>query len=65
MNCGPATSAGPTLDPVITGIIRKALSDCMDPVKARLGGCERQRVKWGPVPTNHTSVAESQRKPTI
>jgi len=29
MNCGPATSAGPTLYSVITGIIRKARSDTL------------------------------------
>jgi hypothetical protein len=36
MKGGPATSAGPTLYSVITGIIRKARSDCMDPVWAQL-----------------------------
>jgi len=36
MNCGPAVSAGPTHNSVITGIIRKARSDCMDP--AMTGG---------------------------
>ena len=36
MNCGPATSAGPTLYSVITGIIRKARSDCMDLAKREL-----------------------------
>jgi len=31
MNCGTATSAGPTPDSVIAGIIRKTQSGCMSP----------------------------------
>jgi len=34
MNCGPATSAGPTHKSVIAGIIRKAQSNCMSPAEA-------------------------------
>jgi hypothetical protein len=33
MNCGTATSAGPTHHSVIAGIIRKARSNCMSPAK--------------------------------
>jgi hypothetical protein len=49
-NRGTATSAGPTNHSVITGIIRKARSDCMNPDHSSTGP-----IDGGAPPKNMTS----------